>query len=272
MRCDQPRSRPIVLCPRSFLRQRRNGWRCRQAVPRRQRGRHYRARTVVDARLRVSTRDGERLATLLAAMGNPKISLSHVRRYDALLGGTGTRSCTFALDHPQLPSPHPPAAAAHCRGPVSPDVPAEPPTVRRRMARRWSRRGVRHVKTDPLSARGFHVPQGCQSSAAVDSRVGSGRGQAAGHRTTTLNRGQPRMVKAAGQRRFEGIIAGQRTTPIMLCKQGVVGSSPIVSTHRDTDAAIRTTSNASLLRRFRWEPPKPRSSQRSALADRGGRW
>jgi hypothetical protein len=40
------------------------------------------------------------------------------------------------------------------------------------------------------------------------------------------------MAKVAGQRRFHGIIAGQRTTPIMLCKQGVVGSSPIVSTTR----------------------------------------
>jgi hypothetical protein len=28
------------------------------------------------------------------------------------------------------------------------------------------------------------------------------------------------MSKVAGQRRFLGIIAGQRTTPIMLCKQG----------------------------------------------------
>ena len=38
------------------------------------------------------------------------------------------------------------------------------------------------------------------------------------------------MAKVAGQRRFHGIIAGQPTTPIMLCKLGVVGSSPIVST------------------------------------------
>ena len=30
------------------------------------------------------------------------------------------------------------------------------------------------------------------------------------------------MAKVAGQRRFHGIVAGQRTTPIMLCNQDVI--------------------------------------------------